>query len=210
MEIGTKSFLQFSNETHPFHTLLLCSNTEQSLLELKVILFFPSPSSFSFQSQECVRASHQLLTNLLLTKQVLYGGGCTESMQLLFLKTHMDDLAARVLFHTIRHVIQAQDQREYVIDCLHGHLWLVSDTNEINDRCACELYVANDRFKQQWQQWSFHVDNDAKLEERMNEENELFTRQNYPKYFDHYQMRTNAFRTAIETAMNLHLTSICI
>ena len=129
-------------------------------------------------------------------------------MQLLFLKTHMDNLAARSLFHTIRHIIRAQDNREYVIDCLHGHLWLVSDTNEINDRCACELYVASERWKLGWHQWSFHLDNEEKLEEKIIEE--IFIRQSYPKYFDHFHMRTSAFRTAIETAMNLHLTSVCL
>jgi hypothetical protein len=36
IEISKKYFLQFSNQTRSFHTLLLCSNTEQSLLELKV------------------------------------------------------------------------------------------------------------------------------------------------------------------------------
>jgi hypothetical protein len=36
IEIGKKIFLQFSNQIRPFHTLLLCSNTEQALLELKV------------------------------------------------------------------------------------------------------------------------------------------------------------------------------
>ncbi len=36
IEIGKKSFLQFLNQTRPFHTLLLCSNTEQVLLEFKV------------------------------------------------------------------------------------------------------------------------------------------------------------------------------
>jgi len=50
IEIGKKIFLQFSNQTRPFHTLLLCSNTEQALLELKVkissIFFF---SYFNFK-----------------------------------------------------------------------------------------------------------------------------------------------------------------
>jgi hypothetical protein len=36
IRIGTKNFFQFSNQLRPFHTLLLCSNTEQALLELKV------------------------------------------------------------------------------------------------------------------------------------------------------------------------------
>ncbi len=36
IEIGKKSFLQLFNQTRPFHTLLLCSNTEQVLLEFKV------------------------------------------------------------------------------------------------------------------------------------------------------------------------------
>lgn len=51
IEIGAKVFLQFSNETRPFHTLLLCSNTEQSLLELKVKQF-PSPPSLSLSPDQ--------------------------------------------------------------------------------------------------------------------------------------------------------------
>lgn len=39
MKIGKKNFLKFSNSIRPFHTLLLCSNTEQSLVELKVKMF---------------------------------------------------------------------------------------------------------------------------------------------------------------------------
>lgn len=36
INIENKHFLQFFNQSRSFHTLLLCSNTEQSLLELKV------------------------------------------------------------------------------------------------------------------------------------------------------------------------------
>jgi hypothetical protein len=144
---------------------------------------------------------------MLLTKQVLYGGGCTESMQILFLKNQMDTFARRCLFKTIRHVIRAQDDRDYVIDRIHGHLWFVSDTNEISERCACELYSATDRFKIEWKNVIFYLDNESQ-EEKIEDENDLFIRQIYPKYFDHFHMRINAFRTAIETAINLHLTSI--
>ena len=38
----------------------------------------------------------------------------------------------------------------------------------------------------------------------------LFIRQMCPKYLDDSRMRTNAFKTAIQTAINLHLTSICL
>ncbi len=36
----------------------------------------------------------------------------------------------------------------------------------------------------------------------------FFVREISPKYLAYFHMRTNAFRTAIETAINLHLNSI--
>ena len=36
IDIGEKHFLHFAHDTRPFHTLLLCANDEQALLELKV------------------------------------------------------------------------------------------------------------------------------------------------------------------------------
>jgi hypothetical protein len=41
----------------------------------------------------------------------------------------------------------------------------------------------------------------------MEDNHELLLRQIYPKYLDYFQMRTNAFRIAIQTAINLHLTT---
>jgi len=197
IEIGKKNFLQFSNQIRPFHTLLLCSNTEQALLELK----------------ECINASHYILKNILQTKQALYGGGCTESMQISFLKNQMNNFAARYLFNTIRNVIRARNDYDYVIDRIHGHLWYLSDNNQISEKCACELYIATDRFKIEWKNFIFYLDNEDReeiFEDNNNNTNELFIKQIYPKYLDNFHMRTNAFKTAIETAINLHLTSICV
>jgi hypothetical protein len=129
-------------------------------------------------------------------------------MQIHFLKNQMNTLAGRCLSKTIRHVIRAQDNRDYVIDRIHGHLWFVSDTNEISERCACELYSATDRFKIEWIKMCFYLDNESEDEEKIEDKNDLFIREIYPKYLDHFHMRTNAFRTAIETAINLHLTSV--
>ncbi|CAF1485120.1 unnamed protein product [Adineta steineri] len=183
IEIGKKNFLQFFNQTRPFHTLLLCSNTEQALLELK----------------ECMNASHHILTNTVRTKQALYGGGCSESMQILFLKSQINNLAVRALFNTLRHVICAQNDYDYVIDRIHGHLWYLSDENQINETCACELYSTTDYFQQQWQNYVFSLDNNENQVEKLKDNNEFFIRQNYPKYLDNFHMRINAFKTAIET-----------
>jgi hypothetical protein len=46
-------------------------------------------------------------------------------------------------------------------------------------------------------------------EEKIEDENNFFfVREISPKYLAYFHMRTNAFRTAIETAINLHLNSI--
>ena len=131
-------------------------------------------------------------------------------MQILYLKSQIDHPATCYLLNIIRNVIRAQNNCEYVIDRIHGHLWSLSDNNELNDRCACELFRATDRWKIQWKDWSFSLDNNEKPEENIEDDREFFIRELVPKYFDNYQMRTNAFRTAIETAMNLHLTSVCL
>ena len=81
-------------------------------------------------------------------------------MQILFLKNQMDRSAGRYLFHTIRTIIRAEGDRDYVIDRVHGHIWFVSDTNEISDTCACGLYSAINRFQIEWKNWSFFVDNE--------------------------------------------------
>jgi len=39
IHIGDKQYLQFVNANRSFHTLVLCSNNEQSLIELKVESF---------------------------------------------------------------------------------------------------------------------------------------------------------------------------
>ena len=130
-------------------------------------------------------------------------------MQIFFLQTQLDTFAGRCLSKTLRHVIRAQNDRDCVIDRIHGHLWFMSDTNEISERCACELYSATDRFKIEWQKRSFYLDNESQ-QEKFEDENDLFIQQSYSKYLDHFHMRTNAFRTAIETAMNLHLTSVSL
>ncbi len=121
----------------------------------------------------------------------------------------MENLAARYLFNTLRKVIRAQNDHDYVIDRMHGHLWYLSDNNEISEKCACELYFATDRLKIEWKNFIFYLDNENQ-EEKMEENHEFFVRQIYPRYLDHFHMRTNAFRTAIETAINLHLTSVCL
>jgi len=157
-----------------------------------------------------MNASHHVLTNILRTKQALYGGGCSESMQMLFLKTRMNNSIVRYLFNTLRHVIRAQDEHDYVIDRIHGHLWYLSDNNQISETCACELYSATDRFQIEWKNFSFYLDNNEKQEEKLEDHNELFIRQRCPKYLDNFHMRIHAFKTAIETAINLHLTSLCL
>jgi hypothetical protein len=104
-------------------------------------------------------------------------------------------------------VIRAQYDYDLVIDRIHGHLWYLSDNDQISETCACELYSATDRFQIEWKKFSFDFD-DEQQQEKFEDNTELFLRQSCPKYLDHFQMRTNAFRTAIETAINLHLTSI--
>jgi len=122
----------------------------------------------------------------------------------------MDNLAVRYLFNTIRNVIRAQDDHDCVIDRIHGHLWYLSDDNQISEKCACELYSATDRFQNEWKKFSFYLDDEKQEEEKIEDNHELFIRQIYPKYLDNFHMRTNALRTAIETAINLHLTSVCL
>ncbi|CAF3760145.1 unnamed protein product [Rotaria sp. Silwood1] len=194
IEIENKIFLQFFNQTRPFHTLLLCSNTEQSLLELK----------------ECITTSHHTLTNILLTKQVLYGGGCSESMQIFFLKNRMNHLSIHYLLKIFRNIIHAQYDHNYIIDRIHGHLWYLLENDEISKTCACELYSITDHHVQiEWRKHFFYLDDDNQEENKIQDHNEFFIRNLYPKYLDNFHMRTNAFKIAIETAINLHLTSIC-
>ncbi|UJR09895.1 hypothetical protein I4U23_014117 [Adineta vaga] len=190
IQIGNKQFLQFFNQNRPFHTLLLCTNTEQSLLELK----------------ECMNSSHHSLMNIFQTKQTLYGGGCSESMQIFYLKTQENDIAVQYLINIIRNVLRAQSNQDYVIDRVHGHLWYLSDNEEISEKCACELYKATDRFIQnEWKNLTFNVNDNAKREVKVNDcISEYFIREKCPRYLDNFQMRSHAFRTAIETAMNLH------
>jgi hypothetical protein len=129
-------------------------------------------------------------------------------MQILFLKNQINNLSVHYLFNTIRNVIRAQNNHDYVIDRIHGHLWYLLDNNQISEKCSCELYSATDRFKIEWKNFSFYIDNQKQEENIEDNNNELFIRQIYPKYLDNFHMRTNAFRTAIETAINLHLTSV--
>ncbi|CAF3664699.1 unnamed protein product [Rotaria sordida] len=196
IEIEKKIFLQFFNQTRPFHTLLLCSNTEQALLELK----------------ECMTTSHHTLTNILLTKQALYGGGCSESMKILFLKKQKNHLAVHYLLKIFQNIIHAQYNYNYIIDRIHGHLWYLLENDEISQTCACELYSRTNHLDIEWENFFFYF-NDEKSEEeedKIQDNNELFIRNIYPKYLDNFHMRTNAFKTAVETAINLYLTSICL
>jgi len=128
-------------------------------------------------------------------------------MQIFYLKNQINNLSVHYLLNTIRNVIRAQNVNDYVIDRIHGHLWYLSDNNQISEKCACELYYATDHFKIEWKNFIFYLDNNEQ-EENIEDNNELFIRQIYPKYLDNFHMRTNAFRTAIETAINLHLTSV--
>ncbi|CAF3658103.1 unnamed protein product [Rotaria sordida] len=196
IEIEKKFFLQFFNQTRPFHTLLLCSNTEQALLELK----------------ECMTTSHHTLTNILLTKQALYGGGCSESMKILFLKKQKNHLAVHYLLKIFQNIIHAQYNYNYIIDRIHGHLWYLLENDEISQTCACELYSRTNHLDIEWKNFFFYFDDEKSEEEedKIQDNNELFIRNIYPKYLDNFHMRTNAFKTAIETAINLYLTSICL
>lgn len=155
-------------------------------------------------------SSHHILTNIIQTKQALYGGGCSESMQILYLKSQINNFAVHYVINIIRNVIRAQNNSDYVIDRIHGHLWYISDNNQISEKCSCELYSTTNRFENEWKNFCFYLDDEKQEEEKLNDNNELFIKQIYPKYLDSFHMRTNAFRTAIETAINLHLTSICL
>jgi hypothetical protein len=121
----------------------------------------------------------------------------------------MNNPSTHYLFHILRNVIRAQDNHTYVIDRIHGHLWYLSDNSQISETCACELYSATDRFKIEWEKLIFYLD-DEKQEKKIEDENEFFIRQICPKYLDNYHMRINAFKTAIETAINIHLTNVCL
>ncbi|CAF3301991.1 unnamed protein product, partial [Rotaria sp. Silwood2] len=194
IEIEKKNFLQFFNETRPFYTLLLCSNTEQALLELK----------------ECITTSHHTLTNILSTKQALYGGGCSESMQIFYLKKQMNHLAVRYLLKIFRNIIRAQYEHNYVIDRIHGHLWYLLENDEISKTCACELYSIMDNLQIEWRKLFFDFNDEKQEIEKIQDNNEFFIRNICPKYLDNFHMRTNTFKTAFETAINIHLTSICL
>lgn len=134
----------------------------------------------------------------MLTKQAFYGGGCSESMQIRFLERQPTDSAARYLLATLTNVIRAQYDEEWMIDRVDNHLWLLSEDDRTSDACACELYSANDRFRTEWKNLS---DNDQK---------DSLTRRSSPKYLDSFQMKSNTLKIAIETAINLQLTSVCL
>ncbi|CAF4753323.1 unnamed protein product, partial [Rotaria socialis] len=193
IKIEKKTFLQFFNENRPFHTLLLCANTEQALLELK----------------ESITASHHTLTNILLTKQGLYGGGCSESIQIHLLKNQMNQLSARYLSKIFQNIIRAQYDHDYLADRVHGHLWYLLENDQISKTCACELYSISDQCGIEWRKLFFYLD-DEQQEDKMSDNDQIFIRNLCPKYLDNFHMRTSALRTAIETAINLHLTSICL
>lgn len=153
--------------------------------------------------------SHRILARTLLSKTLFYGGGCSESMHIFYLKLQSTNLASRYLIKSIATVLRAQHRGDdYVIDRIYGHLWSLSDNDQIRDRCACELYSASERFRTEWQMNCFHLENENLVEKIIDKD--LIRRESYPKYFDDAQMRTNAFRNAIETAMNIHLTSVCL
>ena len=52
---------------------------------------------------------------------------------------------------------------------------------------------------------SFYFDNDKQEEIIEDNNNEFFIRQICPKYLDNFHMKINTFKSAIETAINLHL-----
>lgn len=134
-------------------------------------------------------------------------------MQILSLKSQINNLdGVHYLLNPLRHVIRAQNNHNYIIDRIHGHLWYVSDENQLSQKCSCELYSSTDYLQDEWKNFCFYLDdtNDEKQEEIRIDNNLLFIKEIYPKYLDNFHMRTNAFRTAIETAINLHLTSICL
>ena len=133
----------------------------------------------------------------MLSKRAFYGGGCSESMQIRFLEKQPTDSAARYLLPTLTNVIRAQYDEEWLIDRVHNHLWLMSEDDRTSDTCACGLYAANDRFRTDWRNLN---DDDQK---------ESLTRESSPKYLDSFQMKSNTLKIAIETAINLQLTSVC-
>lgn len=151
-------------------------------------------------------ASHSILTRLLQSKQASYGGGCSESMQLLFLRSQRDQLAGQYLSRILRQVLRAHSDEDYVIDRVHGHLWYLSDSERIRETCACELYKATDRLHREWRSWTFFVDDDATRAA----DDDLFIRQKCARYLDSSHVRSHALRTALDTAMNLHVTSVCL
>lgn len=133
----------------------------------------------------------------MLSKQAFYGGGCSEGMQIRFLEQQPPDSAARYLLSTLKNVIRAQYDEEWMIDRVHHHLWLMSENDRIGDTCACELYSANERFRTQWKTLNDDDQRDA------------LTRNSSAKYLDSFPMRGNTLKIAIETAINLQLTSVC-
>lgn len=140
----------------------------------------------------------------------MYGGGCSESMQIFLLKPRMNDLVVRYLLKIFQNIIRAQcNDNNYMIDRIHGHLWYLLENDEISQSCACELYSKTDRLQIESMKYFFYLD-DEEQEERMSDNSELFIRNKCPKYLDSFHMRTNAFKTAVETAINLHLTSTCL
>lgn len=210
IEIGKKRFLQFLNPSQPFHTLLLCSTTEQALLELKVTV---EPLSIPLllipEVQECVNAGHHVLTNTLITKQACYGAGCTESMQIMSLLQQHKPLATCYLLRTLARVIRAQHHEQAFIDRMHGHLWLLSDDEQISARCACELYLATEPFQTDWKSFVFSLENEQPPE-RIEDRSKLLLRQASARYLDSFSMKSQTLKTAIETAINLHLTNVCL
>ncbi|CAF0873742.1 unnamed protein product [Didymodactylos carnosus] len=182
INIQNKTFLQFSNIKRLFHTLLLCSNNEQSLLELK----------------ECVKASHHLLNSTLITKKALFGGGCSETV--------------RCIANCLIRVIRSQYRSEcVVIDCIHGHLWHSTDTG-ISSTCKCGLYSSTIDFENNWNLIAFSLDDfEIDIFPKTDLDQKTYVkREKCPKLLDGYNARKNAFRNAIESAVNLYLTNICI
>lgn len=154
-------------------------------------------------------ASHYTLTNVVLAKQALYGGGCSESMQIHHLKPNMNQLSVRFLSKLLKNVIRSQHNYDYLIDRIHGHLWYLLENDEISKTCSCELYSIPDNYQTEWKKFFFNLD-DEQQEDNTSDNNSIFIRNTYPKYLDNFPMRMNALKTAVETAINLHLTSTCL
>jgi hypothetical protein len=159
-----------------------------------------------------VTASHHILTNTLLTKKAFYGAGCSESMQIMFLRKQVDRSIARYLIRTLSDVLRAQYNQSIMIDRIHGHLWLMFDHDQISQTCACELYRSNNRFQDEWKQWLVSIDDDNEETHDTidNTHDIIFQRQTSAKYLDSFLMKTHTFKIAIETAINLQLTTICL